>query len=543
MNIKKILWAALFALCIIQVSAQTDADDQRVRQRIQTAVMEVYDKAVNANPDDYETRFARANQLYLNGDYAKAVADADIVLSQLPAKDREMIFDTHMLKAHALADMGKYEEEVETLQKAATINPKSMALIDMMGKACFNLGDLDAAEQNFKSILRDSPMNYDAHYWLARVEVARNNFGKAYEYCDKAVSLFTANPQVYLNRADILNRSNQYEQAAQDIISAMSVGNDESGAFSALINMSDSHYNEVMNALASSSDQAPQVGMFQYVRATIAMRQNHFGQALWNLQNIIDHNLYDYHSIYYNKALCEFELGKYDDALSSIGKAITRLYDQEEAPSYYILKAQCEQQLKNTNAAQATLDQALRLSPNNADILLAQARLLTDLRADQKALDRLNTLLQEGANNAEALLLKGWIQKYRQNNPTAARATFEQALNCGTDLNSLRGFALHELGRDDEARAWAEQIIQDNKIIGGQSYITASALLSCIGNFEAGDKTRSLDYLRSALANGYGSVHQLMNNETPYVNLKLVRRYPDFLTIIDQNNTNFQVKR
>ena len=34
-----------------------------------------------------------------------------------------------------------------------------------------------------------------------------------------------------------------------------------------------------------------------------------------------------------------------------------------------------------------------------------------------------------------------------------------------------------------------------------------------------------------------------MDNETPYVNLKLVRRYPEFLTIIDQNSANFQVKR
>ena len=67
--------------------------------------------------------------------------------------------------------------------------------------------------------------------------------------------------------------------------------------------------------------------------------------------------------------------------------------------------------------------------------------------------------------------------------------------------------------------------------------------MSCINNYEAGDKAKSIDYLRSALANGYGSVHELMDNETPYVNLKLVRRYPDFLTIIDQNNTNFQVKR
>ncbi|MBR1725841.1 MAG: CDC27 family protein, partial [Muribaculaceae bacterium] len=120
---KRFMWAAMLALSVILVSAQTTADDERVRQRIQTAVMDVYDKAVAENPNDADTRFARANQLYLNGDYQKAIDDANIVLNLLPNKDKEMRFDTYMLKARALADMGKYEDEVDALQEAAEINP------------------------------------------------------------------------------------------------------------------------------------------------------------------------------------------------------------------------------------------------------------------------------------------------------------------------------------------------------------------------------------------------------------------------------------
>ena len=538
---KKIFWAAMFALCVISMSAQTTDDDERVRQRIQTAVMNVYDNALAENPDDYNTRFARANQLFLNGDYAKAIADADIVVSQVPKKENELKFDTYLLKARAQAALEQYEDEVETLQAAAAINPKSMALIDLMGKASYNLGDMDAAEQNFKMILRDTPMNYDAHYWLARVELARNNFGKAYEYSDKAVSLFTANPQVYLNRSDILMRSQQYEQAAQDLISAMSVGNDEGASMRRLIAMSDEHYDDVMNVLASSIDKAPQVGMFHYLRAIIGIRQNHYGQALRNLDFIVDNNLYDYHSIYYYRAQCQFALTKYADALVNINKAIAM--NESANADYYVLKAQCEQNLKTFEAATMTLDQAAKLVPNNQAVLLEQARLLSSRRADKEAQAKLAALLAINPKNAEALLLKGWIEKYRQNNAGAANRTFEQVLACGDDMSSLRGFALHELGRNDEARAWANQIIQDNRIIGGQSYFLASALLSDIGDYEAGDKTKSMEYLRSALANGYGNLHEIKVNETPYVNLKLVRRYPDFQTTLDQNQLNFEIRR
>ena len=190
-----------------------------------------------------------------------------------------------------------------------------------------------------------------------------------------------------------------------------------------------------------------------------------------------------------------------------------------------------------------TLDQAAKLIPNNESILLEQARLLSSHRADKEALAKLTALLAINPKNAEALLLKGWIEKYRQNNAATANKTFERVLACGDDMASLRGFALHELGRDDDARAWANKIIQDNRIIGGDSYFLASALLSDIGDYEAGDKTKSMEYLRSALANGYGNLYEIKVNETPYVNLKLVRRYPDFQTVLDQNSLNFEIRR
>ena len=190
-----------------------------------------------------------------------------------------------------------------------------------------------------------------------------------------------------------------------------------------------------------------------------------------------------------------------------------------------------------------TLDQAAKLVPNNQAVLLEQARLLSSRRADKEAQAKLAALLAINPKNAEALLLKGWIEKYRQNNAAAANRTFEQVLACGDDMSSLRGFALHELGRDDEARAWANQIIQDNRIIGGQSYFLASALMSDIGDYEASDKVKSMEYLRSALANGYGNLHEIKVNETPYVNFKLVRRYPDFQTTLDQNQRNFEIRR
>lgn len=523
--------------------SQTSGDDARVRDKITQAVMKVYDEQLQNKPGDYETRFARANQLFYNGEYAQALADANEVLEQVPEKEKNLAFDTYMLKARIFDAQGNYGEEVEALRAASALNPKSMGCIDMLAKVSLKVNDLDAAERNFQNILRDTPMNYDAMYGLAKIEVQRNNYEKAASYVDKAVSLFTAEPQVYINRADILSRMQQYEPAAQDLISALSVGSDTGAALQSLIAMSDTHYDAVMNALANSIDKAPRVGMFYYVRSSIALRHVHYGQALKDLQAIISNNLYDFHSIYGDAALCQMELMEYDEALASINKAIEMKGDEAD---YYILKSRIEfnrGQGGNYGAAYADLDKALSLNPASVEALMAKARLLVSQRKDADALKCVNAIIDRDAACSEALLLRGWINKYRLKNAVAATNDFEAMLRLGNDYNSLRGFALHELGNDMEARDWAKQIIQDGILPGGQTYITASALYSDIGDVEMGDKGASIDCLRSALANGFGSLYEIKVNESPYVNLKLVRRYPEFNTIIEQNEDCFKVKR
>ncbi|MBR6285003.1 MAG: tetratricopeptide repeat protein, partial [Muribaculaceae bacterium] len=474
----------LLALSSMTLRAQMSDDDARLRERINAAVMEVYDKALDKDPNDYFTRFSRANQLFLNGDYDRAITDAKQVIAAIPNKEKELRFDSYLLLAQLYDAKGDYQEEIASLKKAAAINPSSLACTDLMAKVSYKVNDLDAAEKNFQIILRDSPMNYDALYGMARVEVKRGNFEKAADYVDRAVALFTAEPQVYINRADVLNMMQQYEPAAQDLISALSVGNDSHKAFEALFAMSDTQYDAVMAALASSYEKAPRVGMFYYVRAMIAIRHFHYGQALKDLKTIIAGNLYDYHSIYYYAAKCQMELCQWDDALDNVNKAIAMCPTEMD---YYVTKAVAVRHRgrgNNLDAALAVLNEALAVNAASPAVLLAKARLLLDKRQDPEAMECVSSVLANYSADAEALLLRGWINKYRLNYPEVAKVDFNRVAEMGADLHHYAGFALHELGRDDEARQWADQVIQDGILPGGESYVYAAALLSCIGDFE-----------------------------------------------------------
>lgn len=533
-NIKYLfLSLALFA-CGLNSMAQTTDEDAALKRKINDAVMKVYNEQLDKEPGDYATRFARSYQFFNNNQVEEALADITQTIKDCPEKEREVLYDALLLRAKIYDQKGELDNEFADLKRAFAINSTNPNVVDMIAKLALKRGDYSTAETNFNAILRMSPQNYDALYGLARVAAKTNDFAKAQEYCDRAVKLFPTEPQVYINRADVFNMLGQYKVAAQDIILAMSVGNDESKAIAALVNMSDEHYDDVMNALQNSVENAPSVGTFYYLRYSIAMRHLHYGQALHDIKQIISKGFYDDYSIYYDAAKCQFELGQFDPALLNVDKALSK--SPSDMPSL-VLKARIVEHQgagKNYDAALGILMRASRLNANDPSLLLAQARIYLAQRKQPEAQAVLDKLIKADPTNNEALLLRGWLYKYRMRNAEAALADFGMMLNNGSDMTSLKGFALHELGRDEEAKKWAQDNIMTTSLPGGEAYAIASALLSDIG-----DNDMALKYLESALANGYGSLYEVNMSEEPYVNLKLVRRHTDFKMMVDRYSNNF----
>ena len=519
MKLSKLFILTLLAVGSLSTAMAQSGSDEATKRKINAAVMGVYNDQLSEHPDDYATLFARANQYYFNGDLAAALIDVNQVISVAPDKEKELKFDALMLRAKIYDEKNNLDDELADLKSASQINPSSLSCVDMMGKLSYKMGDYDAAEKNFQIIMRDNPRNYDALYWLGKVEAARKNYERAATYVDKAVELFPAESQVYVNRADVLKMMGENKAAAKNYIYALS-GSDSRQAISEIFDMAGTNYADVYAALGEAIDKAPRSATYYRIRASVAMKQLHYGQALHDLQSIISNNLLDHAGVYFDAATCQFQLNMMDDALESINKAIGK---NASDPDYYILKARVLAHSEGSDKpalALAAANQAVMLNASYVPALIERARVYVAMR-----------------NNSEALLLRGWVYKYRLRQADAATADFQKVLLNGSDLKSLRGFALHELGRDDEARQWATSIIADNSLSGGEAYYYASALLSDIG-----DNNAAYSYLDAALANGFGSAFEVSVSEEPYVNLKLVRRHPQFQNLVNQYADNFAVK-
>jgi tetratricopeptide (TPR) repeat protein len=296
--------------------------------------------------------------------------------------------------------------------------------------------------------------------------------------------------------------------------------------------MSHTNYADVIGALSNSIDKAPDVGMFYYIRAHVAMQHNHYSAALKDLNLIIDKKLYDYHGIYYYSALVNFNLSRYMEALNRVNTAIMM---NAEAPEYYVLKARIQSAMGMTKDGLQSVYMALGSNPNYIDALREKS-LLHILDGNYKdALTTINEALLNDPTIAENILLRAWLSKTYLKGETSAKNDYMKVLDLEDDIYSLRGVALYGLGRFDEAKAWADKIVAEYPTAGGESYYTASVVYALCG-----DNDKALDLLECALANGYGNYYAIYDYREGEVNLLSLRSLPRFKEIVNRYDKVFE---
>ena len=116
-------------------------------------------------------------------------------------------------------------------------------------------------------------------------------------------------------------------------------------------------------------------------------------------------------------------------------------------------------------------------------------------------------------------------------NRDAAVKDFELVLEKDTvaDDGSIRQFTLHSLGKDEEALAWMDKVLEATEGSNG-AYYNQACLLSLMGK-----KTEALAALRTSMEKGYRSLGHIATDK----DLDAIRQMPEFKELI----AAYEVKR
>lgn len=528
--VKPIIAALLIGGSCLSISARNQAQDDKIAK----AVLGVYNQELDEDPTNYNVYFRRAHFYYGQDQFMRALSDIDNAIKYTPTSDTDLLCQEYSLRANIYLMTDRTAEALTDITKAYECDPTSYVLLYQKANIEYELGKYAEAKEDFKKLQRYHKRSLESLIGQARVAIKENNLGLANEFADQAVALYPSEGEAYMRRASVRAQMGNNTGAVDDILLALSVDKNSSKAVSELVKMSNTDYNAVITGLSNAISQAPNVGMFYYIRAIIAQAHFHYTAAITDFNTIITKKLYNYHGIHGSLAECYYALCDYQKALDEINYAIGSTQDNA---AYYITRSKIRLAMGDQTVALESAMMALEKSPENNRALIQKAICADTMQKFNDASEYLGEAIINDPGNAYPYIMRGWILANSLNKKTDANNFFERAANienADTDINSLKGFALLALGRVDEATAWIRGFTGTDTVDGLAEYY-ATALFS-----QAGMPDEAFMMMEKALEKGYSNLYNWKDCNDANINVAPIRTDGRFEALLDKYSYLFK---
>lgn len=531
MKLNIILFAAIVVLSpVLSANAQSS-----IQNPMTQAVLAVYEEELRENPNDYNVLMSRADEYYRHDEYIRALADVDKVLQLAPETEEDVRLRAYVLRAGIYNETKRPTEALEDLNKAAALAPDSYSVIYQKANTEFQLGKYAEAKLDFAKLQRLNPRGVEAYIGLARVAVKENNLGTANEMLASAVNLDPNNAETYVRRASVRRIMGDHNGAVDDLILAISSDNKHPRAMQELIDYGNTNYPATMAGLSNAVSQAPQVGMFRYIRAMIAQAHCHYLAAINDYQTILDERLYNYHGIYASIAECNYCLGNYTDALDFIDRALGMVRDNAD---HYVLRSKILRAMGRYDDAVKAGASALAVDRQNNDALAEMALGYVGVGNYEEASNLLGEAILNDAENPRYLMLRAWVMEKYLNKPTAA----EEIYNTVADMEhfyidnprSLKGFAQLFLGQTELGKQWINNILDTVTDYDGLIHYYGACFFAQLGDVE-----RAMELAGKSLDLGYANYHDWTEAIDGRVNVAPLRDDLKFLNLLHRHDAIF----
>ncbi len=508
--------------------AQSYMDNPMVRM-----TMEVYAAQIAEDPKDYTAYYSRGKDYYRYGDHDKALDDLSNAIMYFPRSESFDLSQAYTLRAFIYQERGDKNKALSDYNEAIILDPASRFALIGRGDLLFEMGDYNRSARDYEILIRRDARCQEAYLGLARIARRENNLGLCEDYLNKAEVANPSNPIFYIERAAFHADDSNMQQAANDYVKALVLGDSNNKALLQINKMSAEAYPEVIKALSLAINESQDKGLLLYLRAIIHKNNKHYTASINDWNTILADKLFYTHSIFYNRAYCYFHLSQFEYAHDDITTAIGMQGDQLP---YYLLRSKLYRVTGDFEKAAGDLAVASTFNLSDVDVLLERGLLAAEQQEYDKATTYYNEAIITNADIPYAYMLRA-VNYEKLGDEAAARSNYEMMLAVQDHtVNSLRGFALAKLGRTDEAEQWMETILRhiDGGNISADEYYYAACLYAMTGK-----KDRSLKYLEEALKMGYGDYYNIYFEYDSPISLEPLRGDAEFRSLIQGYNSVF----
>lgn len=470
----------------------------------------IIDSLLTINPNYSDALYLRSNALSENDKYEEALDYCNSAIEHHTRKSRYNDSWLYYCRGNIEALLGKYNDAIADFTEALELTPKkdnahrTRILINRSGCYYYNK-DYTNTERDLLDALRydDGTRVGDILASLGDLYLQTDNYQRVIEGSNLLLSADLYPAYAHYQKVYAYLGLEDYEAAIDNAI-AMAMYN--------LSNVGELEFkwmlwHDVEYARKRLHDSIAEDIEYERVHQHLAIAEAlHDYDAMLPLIEVFSKN-YDEEQGLIWLTQYSANAGKYDEAALNIttlmeGKSGDELYYLTvERCGYYRLAGEYDKAL-------ADASRLIELIPEEVYGYYTRGWIYELMGDDEAAMADYNQGVEVDDTYAYIYLMRG-EQYLKMGKTELAKTDFERVLELDTEITdgSCRHYALHFLGRDNEAIEWIERIIETNPYDPGHRYDEA-CLYARMGNVE-----RALDALRLALSLGYKAKAHIENDD------------------------------
>lgn len=524
---------ALVVLTIVPACAQRNSSYKQSIRKAQEAYYEDEDKEkalelVNAILDDcpghLDARFLRSKIYWDNDKYDLALRDVTYAIKNYKGEPDVYKSTLYGLRGAIYSYLERHADAAKDYQMAAKLakkdNPERVQSYAFdYAQALYNNDDLEGAEKIYFRMLKDDQGDCAAMIGLARNYLDEERYEDAMKYIEQAKSYDASYSQIYRIEMQVLDKMGKTDESVEAALKYYET--DDDPPISAIVHYAGKHYTYAVAKIKAEMNK--QDGGNSWIPLLIELyEKNHnFAQAV-ELYDKVESDYGVNEKLCYFRTRCYREMGEYAKAIDDISRGI-EMFPEEEA--LFSSRAEIYRSAGMYDKAISDYTACIEKDPSYGKYYYARGRCYASCGDEERAMEDYNTGI-DLEKNFPPLYLRRGIEYTKQGNTELAKADYEMVLKIDTVAvyGSNRHYALHALGRDEEAIEWSDRVIE-NEPDEYEAIYDKACLCALIGR-----KDMAIESLRSAFKKGYRKITHLENDE----DLDSIRDLPEFKTLIGQ---------
>ena len=423
----------------------------------------------------------------------------------------------------ALEEDDKALADFNTAYKLAIKDNKAAVsdILEQRAQFYFDAGDFVSADRDYKEMLKYDETNQLAMIGLVRNRIAEKKYREAVEIADKCEKYDASYEETYRFRMQAYDALGETDKAIDDAFSYVEYS--ENPAQSLLEPILKKHLSyalaKVNEKNASSSDNYD----WKMLKTTIYEYSYDYAAAIREY-NALEKEYGASASICYYRSICYNEAGYTGKAVGDITRCI-EMSEGEDITMPLLMRAGYYREGGMYQQAIEDATEVLKSVSTVAYPYYLRGWSYELSGDDERAMADYNAGIDVDKTYPYIYLMRGELY-LKHGDKDKADADFESVIRLDTlaESGSARQYALHFLGRDDEAVEWMEKVIENDPGQNGPYYDKA-CLFSRMGRVP-----EAISALRTAFEKGFRSFAHIKYDD----DMDAIRNEPEFISLISQ---------